>query len=165
MAVTVSYNLFLRVTETLALAQDLAANPDQLLTLGDIKGTLTSSTSVPATKAWSDTRGLTAGTDSIDLTALTRGSDLSDVDFTGLKVQLLIIQTAAANTADVVFKDGASNAYLLFGDASGQITLPAGTSAMFYLADKLADVSASVKQVDISSSDADAIYSMILVAG
>lgn len=165
MSVEASYNLYLRVVETLALAQDLAVNPSQTLTLGDVKGTLTSSTTVPATKAWSDTRGLGDGADSIDLTALARGSDLSNVDFTGLKVQLVIIAAAAANTAGIVFKDGAANPYLLFGDASGQVTLLPGTSCLLHWPDKLADVAAGAKEVDMTSTDLDAIYSMILVAG
>lgn len=164
MSVEASYNLYLRIVETLALGEDLAANPSQVVTPGDIKGTLTASTTVPATEGWPDTRSLAAGADSIDLTALARGT-LPTIDLTGLKVQLVIIRAAAANTAGILFKQGASNPYLLFGAASDQHTLLPGTAYYMYWADKLADVAAGAKEVDMTSTDLDAIYSMILVAG
>jgi len=119
---------------------------------------------VPATKAWSDQRSLSSGTDSLDLTALVH-TNLNNVDFTGLKVQLLKLKAAAANTAAIVFADASSNGYSLFGDASGQITLPAKAQALFYFGDTLADVSSTVKALTITSTDLDATYDILIVAG
>lgn len=163
-SVSARYDLKLIAAETVDLALDQAANPTTDHKIDGVAGTIDANSAVPATKPWSDDVTLTAGAKTHDLTALSR-PNLSEVNFTGLKVQLLKILTASTNTADITFADGAANPYFLFGDVNGQITMPAGTACLFYYADKLPDVSGAASEVDVSSSDVDAKYKIIMVAG
>lgn len=151
-------------TETLDLLSDNFSDPDVGHTISGGARTIDAGSTVPATKAFSDEITLVAGAATIDLTAMVR-TPLANVDFTGLKVQLVKFKAATANAAAVVIKPGASNAYNLFGDSDGQITLPASAESEQYWADQLADVSSTVKNVDLSSSDTDAIIEVVLVAG
>jgi hypothetical protein len=57
------------------------------------------------------------------------------------------------------------NGYNLFGSAAGALALPPGAEALMIFKEGLADVSATVKAVAITSTDTDASYSIILVAG
>lgn len=164
MSVSAKYNLKLHVDEVLALGLDNVANPTAVHETTDESGTLNAGSTPPATKAWSDERQLAGGTDTFDLTALANGN-LANVDFTGLKVQLVKIVADPTNTDDIVVADGASNGYHLFGDASGQITLGPGGAALLFFQDSLPDVSGTAKNVTVTSADADAIYDIILVAG
>ena len=162
MTVSAAYDLKLIVTETPALALDLAANPDIIHQITGFAGTLNASTSVTAAAVISDTITLTAGAHTIDLTAFTR-TTLAAVDFTGTKVKLYKISTAAANTAVVTFATGAANGYALFGTA-GTVILGPGECVYGYRAAQAATVSSTVKNIDVSSSDTDAIFSIVLVA-
>lgn len=158
------FNLQLTVTETLDLQSDNFSDPDVGHTISGGVRTIDASSTVPATKTFSDKITLSAGAATIDLTALVR-TPLAAVDFTGLKVQLVKFKAASANTAVVIVVPGASNAYNLFGDSDGQVTYPAEAESLNYWADQLADVSSTVKNVDLSSTDLDAIIEVELVAG
>jgi hypothetical protein len=164
MAITAKYALLLDVEETLAMGLDLADDPTAKHTIPGSFGSLVATTTVPATKVISDTRSLTAGADTIDLTNM-GGPYNTTVTFAALKVQLLKIKADATNSDPIVFDKGASNGYELFGDANGQITLDAGCEALFFFNESLADVSGSAKTIDVSSVDTNASYSIILVAG
>lgn len=107
---------------------------------------------------------LTSGTETLDLTAIANQAG-ANVDFSGLKVQLVVIETNAANTEVVVFDVGASNGYYLFGDANGQVALGAGEMHIGIHNESRPDVSGTAKTVDVSSSDADAKYTIVLLAG
>lgn len=163
-SVSARYDLKLIAAETVDLALDQAANPTTDHKIDGVSGTLDANSTVPATKTWSDDVTLTAGAKTHDLGALDRTS-LGEVNFTGLKVQLLKILAADTNTETVTFADGAANPYFLFGDVNGQITLDAGMACLFYYNDKLPNVSVTASEVDVSSSDADAKYKIIMVAG
>lgn len=163
MAVTCKYDLLLNVEET-ALTTGVVGNAQTQLHYISTNGTLTNGTTPVVSQVWSATRSLTAGSDTLDLTALARGS-YANLDLTGLKVKLLKIAISSSNSAAIVFADHATTGYLLFGDASGQVTLAAGAEAFFYFKDNLAAVSSTVKQIAITSADTDATYSMIIVAG
>ena len=164
MATTAKYILLLDVEESLSMGLDLATNPDIKHTIPGGFGNLTATTTVPATKVISDTRSLTAGADTIDLTSM-GGPYNTTVTFAGLKVQLLKIKSDATNGAVLVVEKGATNGYELFGDTSGQIAVPPGGEALFFFNDGLADVSGGAKTIDFSSIDTNATYSIILVAG
>jgi len=162
------YSLSLKVTETI----DLDSGASTLTTTGanptfdhqattTTSSTLNASSAVPATKAWSGLIPLSSGTYTIDLTALTSYSGVS-VTFSGLKVQLYKIINKGAAT--MVFADGAVNGYLLFGDASGQVTLAANQAIMAYLADGAADVDATHKTIDVTGTGAQT-FEIVLVAG
>lgn len=163
-SVTAKYDLKLNVYETLGLSQDLASDPAFTHAITGLSGVIDSTTAVPATKVWSDTRTLSGGTETLDLTALAR-SPAATVDMTGLKVQLVLIKADAANTQVLTVAGAAATPYELFGDASGQASIPAGGAVLVYGKDGLADVSATVKSVTVSSAMAAAIYSIIIVAG
>lgn len=164
MAVSAEYSLQLTVQESVALSIDTVTDPTLTKLITGTSGTLDSTTSAPVTKSWIDTRQLTAGTDAIDLTALGNGA-LANITFSGLKVQLVKISCASANTSPVIFAPGASNGYSLFGDADGQVALAGGAVALFFFNEKLGDVGSGAKAIDITSSDTDAIYTIQLVAG
>jgi len=163
-AVTANYNLFVQADHTVALGLDDASDPTITHDIGDVLGTLNGSTTVAVSKAWSDDRALAAGADTITLTALGLGN-LPDVDFTGLKVILVKITAAAANTAGVTFVKGASNPYNIWGQADGSITVLPGQTYGVYMAEQLPDVDATHKVIGVSGTDLDAAYSILLVAG
>lgn len=91
----------------------------------------------------------------IDLTAFTDVEGLTK-DATGKKVQELRIQATSTNTAAVTVEDGATNAYSLFGSAN-DINIPAGGLLHMRFNDKLADVSASVKNIKVTLSHGDTV--------
>ncbi len=62
-------------------------------------------------------------------------------------------------------KVGAANPYNLFGDANGEITLAPDARAVLYFAAGLPDVAGGAKEIDVSSSDVDAKYDIIMAAG
>lgn len=164
MAVSAAINLALQATEDIDLGLDNVDNPTVVHQVAGGSKTLNASSTPAATKAWSDQRQLSGGSDSIDLTALANGN-LANIDFTGLKVQVIKIVAAEANTAAITIADGATNGYHVFGDGSGQINLVAGGQALIYVPEGLPDVGASAKTIDVTSSDTDAIYDIVLIAG
>lgn len=163
--VKVEYDFKLKVTETLDVAIDGVTNLDHTLQIAGSSGSLSPTTTVPCTKAWKDQGALTAGAATIDLTNLAR-DNLPAVDMSGLKIQLVHIINASTNTATLTVTDGATNGYLLFGDASGQVTIPVGGQILWFGNEALADVTnASNDTIDLSSSDTDATYDILIVAG
>jgi len=164
MSVTADYSFFVKAVETVALGIDGVTNPDVEFSISGLQGRLTGSTTVPVTKSWKDQIQLSAGAATLDLTALANGN-LPNVTFSGLKVQLVALFAAVLNTAAVVVDVGSSNGYYLFGDANGQVTIPAGGCAAFYCAEGLPDVGSGAKALAFSSSDVDSIIDVLLVAG
>lgn len=164
MSVRARFNLVLVAEETIELSEDLNEDPTVIHQISGGFGTFSATSATPVTKAWSDTRSLAAGTNSIDLTALVNAAR-NDIDFTVLKVQAVKIVAATNNTANVLFSPAGSNGYNLFGSSDGKISLAAGCQALFIFPEGLADVSATVKAITVTSSDVDAAYSILLVAG
>lgn len=164
MSVSLKYNFRVDLDETPDLALDLVTNPTIEHRIAAASGTLDATSTVPLTKGWSDQRQLSTGTDTIDLAALVR-ANMPNVDMSGLKIQMVKIVAATANTAGIVFADGSSNGYNIFGDGSGQVTVLAGMQLVWFGNDKLDDVGGSDKVIDVTSSDADAIYEIIIAGG
>lgn len=164
MPVTANYDLKLQVFETPDASID---SPDPQINWHelepDIKATLDAASSLPVSKAWADKRTLTAGVDTIDLTSLT-GPFASSIDLTGLRVQIMRITADKSNSEDLVVKFGASNPYPIFG-AAGTVNIPPGGALLMLFNAKLALVAASVKDIDVSSADATAVYRVVLAAG
>jgi len=163
-AVTASYDLKLTAVHRVALGLSDASDPTTSHDIGSHRATLNGSSTIPVSKAWSDSGNLSGGTATLDLTALTM-SNLPDVDLTGLKVKLIKIECPSTNSAGVVVDIGAANPYDVFGDANGQITVLPGQVYLAYLAEEAEDVDATHCELDLSSGDADAAYSILLVAG
>lgn len=162
--VKVEYDFKLKVTETLDVGVDGVTNLDHTLQIAGSSGSLSPTSTVPATKAWKDQGALTAGAATIDLTALAR-DNLPTIDMTGLKVQLVHIVNASTNSAALTVVDGASNGYNLFGDASGQVTIPVGGQLLWFGNENLDAVATADAEIDLSSSDTDATYDILIVAG
>lgn len=164
---SVTYGLLISATETVTLAYEMAGNPVLSVphsTPMTTTAVLTSGSTPPVTKIWSDEAALTAGAATIDLTALPTPHD-DNVTFSTLKVQLVYFKNKSTNTDTLTIVDGATNGYNIFGDASGQVTLGIGDEILMKCNDTLQDVGASDLAIDLSSSDTDATYQVILAAG
>lgn len=159
MALTANHRALCEVIETLSLGLDVASNPSITHQISGISGVLNASSTPPGSQVFSDRRTLTAGADTLDLTALTNSIGAA-LDLTGLKVQLLLIKGATTNTGDIVVATGASNGY---PGITG--TVPDGGYMLLFGNDGYADVAAADAEIDISSTDLDAIYDVIIVAG
>lgn len=166
MAVTASLFAALKVKETKAGTGAVSAALEALHQLGSTSAvTYDANSTVPATKVASESSvDLSAGAATIDLTALTNGFG-DALDGSGLKVQLFIFVAASDNTGAITITDGASNGYNLFGDASGQVTVPVGGTLVWEADDALDDIAAGDAEIDLASGDADATYSYIIVMG
>lgn len=164
MSVTAKYEAILVVSDLMALALDKAPDVATDHKLSEVKGVLTATTTPPATKVFSDQRQLAAGTNTIDLETLL-GALGSALTFTGLKVQLVMIVAAAANTDRILVEPAAVNPYNLFGAATAEVSLGPGEAVMFVAKDSLSDVGATASDITVTSPDTDAIYEILLVAG
>jgi len=114
---------------------------------------------LPVTKLASDELAITGGTDTIDLTAVENPAE-GAIDLTGLKIRVLILGNPGTNAITV--DKGASNGYELNG--ADAIIVPAGGTIAIDFADALADVSGTVKTLDVTGTAAD-VLNYIFVAG
>lgn len=166
-AVKAKYALTLTVDETLALGLDNASDPTFTHTIGADAATLTSSTTPPVTKVYSDTINLSAGAATIDLQSM-GGPVSSTIDFTGLKVQLVKLSCPSTNTAGITVDRGAANPYNLFGEDNGSAEqveiLPGAGLVLFNGADQTEDVDATHSDVQLAGTGTETIK-VILVAG
>jgi len=163
MSVELTYDLKISVAETPALSLDSGTDPT-ITRATTTSGKWTGSTSTPVTKNIILTDALTAGTATIDLTSMTDGV-LGTKDFTGLKVQAYKITNPSTNTAALLVEDGATNGYNIFGAATRAVSVLLGQVVASVIPDQMADVSATVKTIDLTSTDLDADYTIELVAG
>lgn len=170
MSTTLRYEAKFQVDEIPSLALDLApSNPTlqhriQYTTIPGLSGLLDALSTVAISQAYSDRRALAAGTYTLDLRALI-GVNGAALDLNGLKVKGIIIVGNSSNTAGIVVKDGAANPYLIWGSATGEVTAWPGFPIMQIFGNNLAAVSGTVKTIDFTSSDGDAEFEIILVAG
>lgn len=165
MAVTANFVQRVYATETLGVSLDLqVAAPTVIHSLSPISADLSATSTPVVSQIWSDSITLTAGAATIDLSSLAR-SGLATLDLSALKVQAFIVRARSTNTDTVTVADGGTNGYNIFGDASGQVTLAAGAAVSFYSPEGLQDIGSSDKTIDLSSSDADAIVDVVILAG
>lgn len=161
----------LLVTETVDVGIDGVTNQDHVHEVSELSGSLKPASTTPATKVWKDQGSLTASAATIDLTALVR-DNLPNINLStdSLKVQAFIFKNNSTS-GTLTIKDGVTNGYELFGDASGQVTLPASTATnksfvMIFAPEGLDDVAAADATVDLTSTgDATLSYDVIIVAG
>jgi len=164
-AVEATYNCGLTIEETVALGLDNSDDVPIVRDLGEHRGTLKATTPIKVSKSWDDTGVLSGGTALINLTALSNGN-LPNVNFTDLRVKLIKITCPAANTHAVVFVPNvAADPYDIFGTADDRVSVPAGGSIVMLFADKLEDCDGTHKNIALTSGDADAAYSIAMVAG
>ncbi len=157
MSVEVSHQIRFDVKETLATGGSLRSGHTES------QDGLSATTTPAVTKQAGGAHQLTAGAETLDLTAMANDAG-GAVDMTGLKVQAVYIRITTA-TAPVVFAKGATNGYALFAASSGQIGLAAGEDVLLRFNESRPDVAAGAKTIDVSSADADAEYEIYLVAG
>jgi hypothetical protein len=123
---------------------------------------------VPMTKMYAQQLALSAGAYTLNLTALTDAAGAA-MTFLGLKTQFVYIENApksgAPNTGTLNIKIGASDGYAIFGDAASEVTLAVGGYIAIYNPEGCPDVASDVDQIDISSSDADADFIVMIGAG
>jgi len=161
MTVSVAVTLSVKTTETLTSNVPAASARGNAITHDGFDTTLAlnASSTPPATVCAYFTKALSSGTATIDLTALT--GTQGTVDGTGLKVQSLIFKNAAAN--QVTISKGATNGYSIFG-ASGSVVVPAGSTLAMTFADTLADISSTVKTLDLAGTGSQS-FSVGIVMG
>lgn len=166
-AISAKYECKLNVDETLALGLDHVDDPETTHSLGNDNGTLTATTTPPATKTFSDRVTLSGGSGALDLTSLT-GPMSTTIDFTGLKVQLVKLKCPDTNTGPVtVEKKDALTGYNLFGadnTTDEKISIVPGGVCELYYDDELEDVDATHKDITLTGTGTEPI-DVQLVAG
>jgi len=162
MAFQATYQSKLTVEEELT-GIGLAENKDTVTHNAlDTRSVLNADSDVPATTVAAFAEELSAGAATIDLTALS--GTQGEVDGTGLKVQALKVIAAAANTEVVTVGDGAANGYELLGDG-WTMDLAPGQEVLVYGNEAAPDISGTASDIDLASSDLDAIVNVIVVMG
>jgi hypothetical protein len=156
---TASYALKCSVTEELDSAPG-SQNPSITHDKFSSSGTLTPSTTVPATKVCANQFALVAGAKTLDLTALV-GTNGVAVDGTGLKVQVIKFKNTGTNP--MTFAQGGSNAYQL-GGANWSQRLLAGQEWIHYGHDLNPDISSTVKNIAVSGTGTET-FEVIIVMG
>ena len=151
------------VKETVALGLDNVTNPRITHALAMLlPAKLTSSTTPPVTKVWSDEVALSGGAKTLDLEALVN-VNLPNVNFVGLKVQILIMSCPASNTGPITIVPGASNDYDIGGAAMSWAVSPGGM--LIYLSDDDApDVASADSELDFAGTGSE-VFDILMVAG
>ncbi len=150
------------VKETVALGLDNVTDPRIIHEIAPLLAAkLTSSTTPAVTKIWSDNVALTAGAKTLDLEALVN-DNLPNVDFVGLKVQLLVLSNPAGNNI-ITITSGASNGYDL-GGASSSWALGPGEQMILLLNEGSPDVAAADSELDFAGTGSET-FDILMVAG
>lgn len=166
--VSAIYALTLVVDETIALSLTYADDKPIRHELPAQSGVLNASSSPPATKVFSGVVTIASGgIVNLDLTALpdpVRGT----IDFTGLRVQVIMLSAFSANVDTVTLKTkDTTTGYNLFGvnnTGSEEETLSLGQGLLKWLNDKPEDVDATHKDISFTGSTGNSV-NVLLVAG
>lgn len=131
-------------------------------------GVIDANTSPAITKGFSGQLAIPGGSIfTLDLTALA-GPSATTIDFTGLKVQMVLLAALTSNVTAVTVKlKDSTTGYNLFGlsnTGSEIVTLSPGQIALFQLNNKTEDVDATHKDVVFIGNSGDAMAA-IMVAG
>lgn len=156
--VSLVYNGSVTVTETLATI--LATAPVLVYDFLNKSSSYNGATTPAVTKAAVNSKAMSAGAATIDLTLLASTNNVN-VDMTGLKVQAYKFQNPGANAITV--KNGASTGYLL-GGVAWSLTIPPGGEFQGYLNNVSQSVGGTTKNIDISGTGTDTL-NYILVFG
>lgn len=123
-----------------------------------LKGT----SSPPVKKVVATQKALAAGAGTLDLTALV-GTNGAVVDLSTLKVQAVKFRNPSTNANAITVTFGATNAYLLGGEAWKFILEP-GMEIVVYGNDKTPDVDGTHKNIDLAGTLTQAL-DVVIVAG
>jgi hypothetical protein len=168
MAVEADSHHRLIVKEVLTLDQPHAADARTIHQLVGVERTLNADSAVPATKVSSGQVSLVAGVAVLDLTAApgpTVNGSVTHIDFTGLKIQEVLIVAHENNTDRVKCLPNTTNGYNLFGSADSLVSMAAGEVSHHSFRNTLPDVTSGAKQIRFTSPDTDAKVDFLIVAG
>ncbi len=150
------------VEETVVLGLDHVTDPRTMYEIALLLGSkLTSSSTPPVTKVWSDNVALSGGAKTLDLEALVN-VNLPNVNFVGLKVQILVFSNPAGN-AVITMTPGAANDYDL-GGAAMSWGLDAGGQLILLLTDTAPDVASADSELDFAGTGSET-FDILMVAG
>lgn len=161
--VKVEYDPKVKVTQTIDQGIDGVTNSDFILQIAGLSGSLSPTTTVPATKVYKDQVALTAGAKTLDLELLVR-DNLPDVVGTGLKVQLFVFSNPSTNTGAMTIVDGSTNGYDIFGGAAGAVIVPIGGAVWFFGNDNLDDIASADSEIDITGTGTES-FEVLIVMG
>lgn len=164
MSVSATIGMTLTVVETFTANVPFVSSTRNSITHSGLteSETLGAATSPTATVLAQGDFALTAGTGTLDLTALegTQGT----VSLSGLKPRAIIVRAKAANANPITIDVGASNGYTGFG-AAFNITLQPGQKVMIEDNGAGTAVSGTVKTLDLTGTSAQGIDYMIVGGG
>lgn len=148
MTVTVAYDF--KATKSETLDTNVTDAGTKLVTHDqwNVSGTLNANSTPPVTKTANWLTTLTAGSATIDLTAML-GTNGVTVDGTDLKPQIVRVRNLGSNA--LVIEPGDSNGYALLG-AAFKISIPAGGTFQVFLNDGTADIASNAKTLKLTGS-------------
>jgi len=149
--VSVAYASNITITETFSVAN--AADNTILVNTYNQTGTLTASSTVPATVQATFPLTMSGGTGSINLAALPGLDSSQTIDGTGLKAQLLLLLNPSTNANSITVAKGASNGYgWNTAGTSWTVSLSPGQWAMFGGNDVGPDVASGARLLDVTGT-------------
>lgn len=149
--VSVAYASNITITETFSVAN--AADNTILVNTYNQTGTLTASSTVPATVQATFPLTMSGGTGSINLAALPGLDSSQTIDGTGLKAQLLLLLNPSSNANSITVAKGASNGYgWNTAGTSWTVSLSPGQWAMFGGNDVGPDVASGARLLDVTGT-------------
>jgi hypothetical protein len=124
----------MQIKETIELTLDNVSNPTLSHEIAGGSKTLNATSTPAVSKAFSDQRTLSGGSDTLDLTAApgpTVNGSATTIDFTGLKIQAFKFKAKSTNSAVILIGGHATDGYEPFSNhATGIIQLAAGEEIM-----------------------------------
>lgn len=164
MSVTVTYAAELSVLHTLTGPGVDPLNNTVNENAFNQSGTLTASSTVPATQGTAYELTLSSGSGSINLAALPGLTGNETIDGTGLKLQAVLLVNKATNANKIKVAKGASNGYgtCASGD-DWSVTLSPGQFAMLGLADAAPDVASGARVLDITGTGSQVLQVQLVL--
>jgi len=154
MSVEVTLKSLATVVETPETNMPAVSDADKTVTHDgfNTSKTLNASSTPAVHKVACFEQALTAGSATIDLTALT-GTNGATVDGTGQKVQVFKAKAPATNANPITIGEGAANGYELAGNAWKMILQP-GQEFLFYGDGDTPAIGAAAKDIDLAGTGA-----------
>lgn len=145
---------------------DGQVEPKRIVEVPNLNGELLpNNTTEPYSDWWLDERTLSGSSETLDLTSLTRGNYSPDRDFTGLKINWVILVADGDNDANgLIVQRGSSAGYPIFGSDSERVTLFPGQAMMVRAYEGWPAVSGTDQNILVSGTAGDT-YTIFLIAG
>lgn len=156
MSISANYNLSLSVVSTDAGDFVLPSNNSVSFAAPTTAGTLTASTTVPATKFSADSLPLVSGAKTIDFAALPGRSSEEVIVGTGLKCQIAYFGNPSTNLSAITITEGVANGLALMG-ATFKVTLLPGQAVLFFGNDAAPDIASGDRMIDLAGSGVEAL--------